>query len=200
MTAPVLIAALGASSLASVPLFASIRSEPSQLQGYSAPVHADVTLHKLFRFRFGLDGTISYKHPDRLDLTMNRVPPKYQRLFADLGTPRTWPATYNLQVTGSHLAAGRVVYELAGTPRRPSDVDHMTAEVSDLSTPVRAEWYLHDGGTIAMTIESQSVGDYIVPQHEQADIDVDGFKVHCDMSFGPYRLDERNVAESKSAL
>jgi len=200
LTTPVLVAAIGASgafsgqALARVPFFATLSSEPATLQAYSAPVHVDVTLHKLFRFRLGLDGTISFKQPDRIALSMSRVPPKYQRLFGDLGTPRTWPLTYDLHVAGSHSEGGRLRYQIVGTPRRPSDIERMTAEVSDETTPVYAKWFLRDGGTIELAIESQAVGDYLLPKREEGEIAVDGFKIHCVMQFGPYALNDRSIA------
>jgi len=186
LAAPLFIVALGCGGSGSdrVPLFTQYASEDPALRSYSVPVHIDASIHKLFTFHFGANGTMYFKRPGRLALETRSVPEKYRRIFADLGTPRTWPLTYDLQV----LANDGTTYHIRGTPRTPCDVDYLEADVGPSSVPVKAWWHLHDGTTIASTIESSSVGNYLVPKVEHAEIVTGGFKIHADLEFGDYEV------------
>jgi hypothetical protein len=90
----------------------------------------------------------------------------------------------------------RTTYHLKGIPRQPSQIDYMLVDVSDESTPIVAQWFLHGGGKIVSTIETQMVGAYVVPKHERADIDVDGTKIHAEMTYGEYALNSE-VSDAK---
>lgn len=191
---PILLSALiAAPAPASIPLFAHLSTERAPLESYAVPLHVDVTLHKWISFRFGMNGMVYFKEPARLKLEMRSVPEQYQRLFADLGTPRTWPQTYDLQVLDETIVGGRKTYRLVGTPRRPNQVDHMIVEMTDETAPITAQWFLHDGGTIRARIETASVSSHLVPTREQADINVNGYKIHADMRYGEYELNSQTA-------
>lgn len=186
-----LLVALGMSTNPSsqVPLFAEYGNEAPPLRSYSVPVHIDVAIHKLFTFHFGLNGMVYYRRPGKLAMTIDRVPEKYQRAFAELGTPRTWPQTYDLEVLGKDVTSGHCVYHLRGTPLQPNDVDYMLADVPSDSGPVTAVWYLRGGGSISSTFDMAMVGgDYIMPTEQHADIDAQGFKLHADLTYGDYDI------------
>ncbi len=179
---------MGPGGATQVPLFAQYVSEDPGLRSYSVPIHIDVAVHKLFTFHFGLNGMVFYRRPGGLSATIHDVPEKYQRGFAELGTPRTWPQTYDMQVVGKNIAAGHCVYRLRGTPLQQNDIDYLLADVPSDGAPIKATWYLHGGGTITSTFQMGSVDEYSMPKEERLDIDAQGNKVHADITYGDYDL------------
>ena len=190
LAAPLIIATLGLgrSSLENVPLFAQYASEEPSLRSYSVPLHASVAIHKLFTFHVGMDGMAYFRRPDRFAVDIHGVPERYRKTFAKLGMPRTWPESYDLQVVSVDGTGDDRIYHLRGTPYHSCEVDHLEADVSSGSAPVKATWYMRDGGTIAATIEFTNVGMYSVPKAEHVDIDSGGFKIHADLAFGDYEV------------
>lgn len=190
IAAPLLIATLGAArtSVDSVPLFAQLANEDPSLRSYSAPLHARVAIHKLITFHLGMNGTVYFRRPDHFAVAIDSVPEKYRKVFAELGTPRTWPMTYDMQVTGVDNNGGEKVYHLCGTPRTADDIDHMVADVGDPGAPVKAVYFMRGGGTIDSTTDFTTVGTWQVPKSQHADIDVGGVKLHVDLDYGDYEV------------
>jgi len=190
LAAPIFIATLGLghSGLDCVPLFAQYASEDPSLRSYSVPLHATVSIHKLFTFHMGMNGMAYFRSPDRLAIDIRGVPEQYRKTFAKLGTPRTWPESYDMQVVGVDGTGEDRTYHLRGTPYHSCEIDHLEADVGGLNAPVKATWYMRDGGTIAATIEFTTAGPYSVPKAEHADIDSGGFKIHADLDFGDYEV------------
>jgi len=190
LAAPFLIATLGLgrSSVDCVPLFAQYASEEPSLHSYTVPLRATVAIHKLFTFHMGMNGTAYFRSPDRFAVDIHGVPDQYRKTFAKLGTPRTWPQSYDLQVVGIDGTGDDRIYHLRGTPYHPCEVEHLEADVAGPNAPVKATWYMRDGGTIAATIDFTNAGAYSVPKSEHADIDSGGFKIHVDLAFGDYAV------------
>jgi hypothetical protein len=189
ITAPFLMLALAmqASGARQVPLFAQYGTQGAALRSYSVPIHIDVAVHKLITFHFGLNGTVYYRRPGRLAATIHDLPEKYQRGFAELGTPRTWPETYDMQVIGKDMVGGQCVYHVRGTPTKQNDIDYLLADIPD-GAPIKATWYLHGGGTIKSTFDMANIGDYSMPKEQHLDINAQGSKVHADITYGDYDL------------
>jgi len=190
LAAPLFIATLGLnqSSVESIPLFAQYASEDPSLRSYSVPLHATVSIHKLFTFHMGMSGMAYFRRPDRFAVDIRGVPEQYRRTFAKLGMPRTWPQSYDMQIVGVDGTGDDRVYHLRGIPYHSCEIDHLEADVGSPNAPVKATWYMRDGGTIAATIDFTTVGGYSVPKSEQADIDSGGFKIHADLEFGDYEV------------
>ncbi|MGH7684517.1 MAG: hypothetical protein ACREMT_09240 [Vulcanimicrobiaceae bacterium] len=170
-----------------VPLFAQYGTQGLALRSYSVPIHIDVAVHKLITFHVGLNGTVYYRRPGRLAASIHDLPEKYQRGFAELGTPRTWPETYDMQVIGKETTGGQCMYHLRGTPVQQNDIDYLVADVAD-GAPIKATWYLKGGGTIKSTFDMTNIGDYSMPKQQHLDIDAGGSKVHADITYGDYDL------------
>ena len=190
LAAPFIIATLGfsPSSVDSVPLFAQYASEEPSLRSYSVPLHASVAIHKLFTFHMGMNGMAYFRRPDRFAIDIHGVPEQYRRTFSKLGMPRTWPESYDMQVVSVDGTGDDRVYHLRGTPYHPCEVEHLEADVAGENAPVKATWYMRDGGKIVATIDFTTVGTYSVPKVEHADIESGGFKIHVDLEFGDYEV------------
>ena len=168
------------------------------LASYASPVHIDVRIHKLFTFRIGLNGTQYFKRPDRLALEIRSVPAQYRRMFAELGTPLTWPVDYDLRVVNA--SGDRAPYHLEGTPKHAGNVTRMLVDVDgDPSQPLHVEWFMRDGGTVDMRLTQDASCGYQLPKHSEADMRFGGYKIHAVMDYGPYTTNS-GVADSVFTL
>lgn len=178
-------------------VLARFTDRDAALQSYTVPVHIDVRVRKLLTFHFGLDGTQSFKRPAHLSLDVQRVPPQGRKLFAELGTPITWPQQYDLHCVSGSTERG--AYRLEGVPKRPGDVARMVVEVgADPSAPLHAQWWTHDGSTIDMRITEDASAGYRLPKHSEADLDISGTKIHASIDYGTYAVNEA-IADAKFA-
>jgi hypothetical protein len=170
-------------------VLARVTGQDARVDSYSVPVHMDVRVHKLFTFHMGLNGTQYYRRPDRVALDMRQIPASARKLFADLGTPLTWPGAYDLKLVGS--GGERGPYHLEGTPKHPSDVARMLVDVDGAgNAPLHVVWTTRDGGTIDMHITEESAGVYELPKHADADMAIGGYKIHASIDYGPYSVNE----------
>ena len=152
----------------------------------------DVRIHRLLTFHVGLNGTQYFKRPCRLALDIGQIPPQYRKMFADLGTPLTWPGSYDLKLATA--PSGK--YVLQGVPRHASDVESMTVDVDgDPAAPLHAVWRMHDGGTVDMRITEEYANGYLLPRHADADMAFGPYKIHASIDYGTYAVNEA-VADS----
>ena len=179
----------------SVPLFARFATYAAKLQSYTVPLHVDVTLRKIIRIRVSLNGSMHYERPDDLTLALGRVPQQQREFFAKLATPRTWPMNYDLEVTGTTVVDGHTHYAINGVPKDATDgVDHLVADVSDDDAPVlKVQWFLRAGGSITMQVATAAIGKYVLPTREQVDVNIPGHRLHADISYGTYVLNDRSM-------
>ncbi|MDB5072025.1 MAG: hypothetical protein JWM87_3136 [Candidatus Eremiobacteraeota bacterium] len=170
-------------------VIARFTERDARVESYSVPVHMDVRVHKLITFHIGLNGMQYFKRPDRLAMEMKSVPAQYRKLFAELGTPLTWPAMYDLRMVACD--GDRGPYHLEGVPKRASDVARMLVDVDgDPNAPLHVAWTTKDGGTIDMRITEDAAGGYPLPKHADADMAFGGYKVHASIDYGPYTVNE----------
>jgi hypothetical protein len=164
------------------------------IASYSVPVRIDVRLHKLISLHFHLNGMQYFKRPDRVALEMRAVPQQYRDLFAELGTPLTWPSLYDLRLVPS--TAQPATYEIEGTPKHGGEVERMIVDVDgdvdgDASAPLHVRWFCRSGGTIDMHLtEQEGAGGYDLPQHAEADMSFGGYAVHASFQYGTYAVNE----------
>jgi hypothetical protein len=177
-------------------ILARVTAGDAQLSSYAVPVHVDARLHRLIGMRFGLNGKVYFKRPDRVALEMRMVPEQYRRLFGELGTPLTWASAYDMSVVSSDAASGRLVYHVRGVPKRPGEIDHMLLDVAaDPGVPLHARFLCRDGTAIDMAIERETFGSYELPKRVVADMTSGGWKIHAVLDYGNYELNEA-VADS----
>jgi hypothetical protein len=195
LAALTLVGALGASPAnppaapTATDVLARVTEHDARVESYAVPVHIAVRLHKLITFHFGLNGMQYFKRPDRLALDMHSVPAQYRTLFAELGSPLTWPALYDLRMTGCDGERGP--YHLEGVPKHPSEVARLAVDVDgDPGAPLHAVWTTRDGGTIDMRITEAITAGYQLPTHADADMAFGGYKIHASIDYGPYAVNE----------
>jgi hypothetical protein len=163
---------------------------------YAVPVHINAKVHRLITLRFGMDGTVYYKRPDHLALTMNRVPAGFRKLFAELGNAQTWASTYDMTFVDALEDGSREMYRLKGVPKREGDVAQVLLDVSATDfSPHRAQWVCHNGSTIDMTYVNESIGGYELAKRAEGDMVLSGWKIHVILEYGSYVLNE-SIADS----
>ena len=182
-----------------IPIFAQFLADGTRLRSYIVPVHAHVTLRKLIVLHVLLNGTIKYRQPDEVALTLPRVSQQQRNVFAKLSTPRTWPDNYNLQVTGPTIVDGRGHYIVHGVPKKANDaVAFLSADISDEpAAQIRVQWHLSGSGTITMLIDTARIEGYVLPVRQRTDIHVPGNNVHADMRYGEYVLNSPAASVSR---
>jgi hypothetical protein len=163
---------------------------------YSVPVHISAKVHRLITLHFGVDGTVYYKRPDHLALTMSRVPSGFRKLFAELGNAQTWGSTYDMTFVDALGDGSREIYRLKGVPKQDGDVAEVLLDVSAMDFAAqRAQWVCHDGSTIDMTFVNEPAGGYELAKRAQADMVLSGWKIHAELEYGQYVLNE-SVADA----
>lgn len=177
-------------TIASIPLFARLALDGESLHAYQVPVHMTGSLHKFFfTFHFARDGTVKFEQPASLQFAFDSVPSKYSDVFGQMGTPRTWPAIYDLQCAKAVNDNGDTKYEIHGIPKdTSSDIDHVVITMDDQGGPITAQWFMRDGWDVTSTIQMESVNNYLVPKEENTDVTGHGYHIHTDVTYGSYVL------------
>lgn len=161
----------------------------AELASYSVPVHVDVYLRKLAKLHFALSGMQYYKRPGQVALELHGAPARFGRLFGELGTPLTWPYTYELRQLDSTVVDGRAIAHLEGVPKSPDHVTRMRVDVaSDAAAPLHATWWCSDGTTIEMSMRLRTDGAYLLPDRSEIDLTVGRLPIHAVLEEGVYTV------------
>ncbi len=183
-----------APTLTATDVLARLTHGDAGIESYTVPVRIEVRLHKLITLRFHLNGTQYFKRPDHLALDLHSMPEQYRELFAELGTPLTWPTQYDLRLVAS--TAQPQTFQIEGVPKRPGEVERLVVDLDgDTGSPLHARWFCRGGGTIDMRITEQAgANGYDLPQHAEADLSFGGYLVHATFEYGAYAVNE-NIAD-----
>lgn len=172
-------------------ILARMSANTAGIKTYEVPVQIDARIHKGITLPVSMTGTRYFEAPDKESLKMNSVPTiakAFQDVYASLGTPQTWPRTYDITVCTPAVSGDRPIYELRAVYKRESKVDHILLDV-DATTfdPIQARWYYTSGATIVLNVEEQSVeGKYRLPAHETIDVAFPQYKGDADIRYGAY--------------
>ena len=197
------LAAATGSPLPSVSdVLSGMEAQTAGLNTYDVPVTIHASVKKVISIPFTLTGDRYFAAPDKEALKLKSGVPAigkaFSNIYASLGTPATWPQTYNLQVVPPDHPTAQPIYELRGTYNRPSRVDHILLDV-DATTyePIQARWFYQNGATIVMNIQEESVGKFRLPATENVDVHFPGYSGHATISYGSYSI---NTALPDSAF
>jgi hypothetical protein len=164
------------------------------LDAFSVPVHFDIDVRKPLPIPLALDGVRYFERPDKEALVMNSVPAAaqaFQRTYAGLGTPETWPKQYDLTLVALDQATSDTMYELKGVPKNGGNVDHILLDIDRKSlAPTRARWFYRNGSTIDMTIENASAGAYLLPKTETLELVFPSYAAHAVAHFADYSINQ----------
>lgn len=161
------------------------------LRSYTVPAHFDVRLHRPLPLRMQIDGSLYYKPPAQSALVITKRPPIIGGLFAksyDLDlVPQTWPAKYSVRSVTATTANGQPAYALDAVPKIPGPIDHVVFDVlqSD-AQPLSAEWFYTDKSTVAVSIASARVDDYVLPEAENITVAMPNYALDATSTLGQY--------------
>jgi hypothetical protein len=174
-------------------ILSAMARQTAGLETYDVPVTVHAAVRKSFiSIPFTLTGERYFAAPDKEAIKLRGVPAvakAFSDVYASLGTPLTWPQTYDLQVVSPDRTTSSPIYELRGTYKHPSSVDHILLDV-DAATydPVEARWFSRNGATIVMTVQEQRVGSFRLPLVESVDVRFPGYSGHATIDYGTYTV------------
>jgi hypothetical protein len=168
-------------------LLARMAVPNAALNSYQVPVHFDVDLHSFLEMHTGLDGTAYFERPDKSAVDFDTVPmlaDAFKHLAGTLGTPETWPQTYDITLSSAT--------ELRLVPKLTGNVAEVVVDVDPADYGiVRERWRYKDGGAIDVHQANAIVDGFLLPRKQTADFALPQYKAHVVSDYGAYKL---NVA------
>lgn len=172
------------------------------LASYEVPVTINAHVKLGISLPVNMTGERYFKAPDKEALRISSGVPAIAKAFQDtiasVGTPRTWPQTYNITAVTTESPQGTPLYALRGVYKKTGvKVDHVILCV-DPSTfdPVEARWYYKNGATILMSIQVKPVaGRYRLPATETLDVKFPQYTGDATINYGDYVVNQP-VADS----
>jgi hypothetical protein len=164
------------------------------LDSYAVPVHIDAKVRTgIASVPARMDGDRYFQAPDTSQLRLHSVPAvakSFSNMYASLGTPVTWPKTYNITVQKDCASIPATMLCLGATYKRPANVDHILMGVDSTTyAPLKVLWFYKNGSTISMNIDETLVdGKYWLPQREVVDVSFPGYHGHATVTYGAYQI------------
>lgn len=173
-------------------VLSGMAKQTAGLQAYDVPVTIHAVVKKFISIPFTLSGERYFAAPDKEALKLRSVPAiakAFSNIYSSLGTPLTWPKTYDLQVVTPDHVTSQPAYELHGTYKRSSSVDHILLDV-DAATydPVEVRWFYRNGATIVMNVQEQNIGNFRLPAVENVDVHFPGYSGRATITYGAYNI------------
>lgn len=174
-------------------ILAKMAANTNGLQTYVVPVDIHAHVKKVISVGFRMSGERYFKQPDKSALKLHNVPAQAQafsNLYGSLGTPLTWPQTYDIKLNSVIPSTAAPHYELRGTYKHPSSVDYILLDVdAGTFSPIKAQWFYKNGATIVMGIQEDSVdGKYRLPKRESVDVNFPQYSGHATVDYGTYAI------------
>jgi hypothetical protein len=167
-------------------------SNTNGLTSFVVPIHIDAHVKEgPVSVPVTMDGKRYFKAPDKAALKLTGLPTvakTFSNIYTSLGTPLTWPNTYNIVLSGVTASGNQNVYVLRGTYKQPSRVDHVLLDVNGATfDPMQARWFYRNGATIVMNFQEGPVGGtYRLPLRESVDVNFPQYHGNADITYGNY--------------
>lgn len=173
-------------------VLSGMAKQTAGLQAYDVPVTIHAVIKKFISIPFTLSGERYFAAPDQEALKLKSVPAiakAFSNIYSSLGTPLTWPKTYDLQVVTPDHVTPQPAYELRGTYKHSSNVDHILLDV-DAATydPIEVRWFYRNGATIVMNVQEESIGNFRLPAVETVDVHFPSYSGHATINYGAYNV------------
>jgi anti-anti-sigma factor len=171
-----------------------VAANPSLLS-YQSRVHVAVRMQSFPFLAPRLEGTTYFKRPDNFEVVFDRVPSYakgFDRLYADIGDPTSWPRRFNMSLAGDRSVNGHsdVVMRLVQKVR--GMIDHEDVAVDPSSWRIdEMEWHYYNGGIITMKQSFERSGAWTVLASQHAVIRIPYVRAVADATYDDYRT---NVA------
>jgi len=175
-------------------VLARMAADRASLNTFKVRVAFDIDLRAFLHLHFSPQATYYYKRPDKSALVFDSLPPaaqQFQHFYGSIGTPETWPATYDISIVGqSQDSLGNPLYQLRLVPRNGGgSLDHMLMSVDGRNYGVvQQEWFYKSGATIVMQQSNERVGKFLLPKQQVADFNFPSYKAHAVSVYDGYHL------------
>lgn len=167
------------------------------ISSFQVPVHIVFHVKKgMFSVPVTVDGDRYFKLPDRNALKVSKsgnpeLTDTLKRIYALIDAPTTWERTHDITLQGTGDVDGHHAYALSATVKRSSsNVDHLILDV-DTTTfdPVRARWFLRNGGTVTMHMRQGVVdGKYRLAQHDDVVFALPKYHGTASVDYGTFAI------------
>lgn len=167
------------------------------LTSFEVPVTIKARIKKGISLPVNMKGKRYFKAPDKEAMQMTSGVPgaakAFQNTVANLGTPQTWPQTYNITSVTPDSSGPSPMYALRAVYKKTDvKVDHIILNI-DATTfdPLQAQWYYKNGATIVMNIQVKQVaGKYRLPATQTLDVKFPEYSGSATVNYGDYVINQ----------
>lgn len=194
----IIAATLGAAAPAPTPdaatVIAGIQAYWSKVKSYEVPVsisgHARVSIVSI---PFTMDGTEYYLAPDREALHLNNAPSAargFENTIGSMGTPESWPRTYDIVLAGTQMHNGHNAYVLTGTPRRSgTNVKTVTMWVNTRTYAIMAvQFNYNNGAQLSVVLSHHGKTLYHLPTTATLTAQFPSYSGSATITYGAYSV------------
>jgi len=163
------------------------------LGSYSVPLTFQVHLLRPIGARARVGAIAYFKAPAQSALATTEAPPPIGNFFKgsyaiDM-VPQAWATKYRVGAVTTANADGVATYVLQALPVPAGPIDRVVFHIAQSDfAPLSAEWTYHDRSSIRLTFVNQHIGVYILPQTATIAVDMPGYALEADASYGTYAL------------
>jgi len=175
-------------------VLARMTADRASLNTFKVRVGFEIDLRAFLHLHFSPKATYYFKRPDKSELVFDSLPPaaqQFQHFYGSLGTPETWPATYDISLTSASAdAGGHPLYQLKLVPKNNGgslDYVQMSVDARDYGV-VQEEWFYKSGATIIMQQSNERLGKFVLPKQQIADFNFPSYKAHAVSTYDGYHL------------
>ncbi len=176
-------------------VLAGITSYWKNLRSYEVPVTLDGSVKVSFiSVPVALNGTEYYRAPDRQALHLNQVPSLakgFENTMTSMGSPETWPNTYDIELHGTQPHGGHTAYVMVGTPRRPGNVKTVTMYVNTKTYAIENVAFAYNNGA-SLTVEFSHHGNspYHLPTSAKIQAKFPQYSGNANLHYGTYKINQ----------
>jgi anti-anti-sigma regulatory factor len=182
-------------------ILARVEERNPSLSTYQGRMHVDLRMTSFPFVRQHLDGTTFFKRPSNYEVVFDKVPPLakgFDKMFADVGDPSSWPQRFAITYEGEHDYNGRKDIQLRLVQRVRGMIDHETVLVDPNAWAIDSIRYdYYNGGHITMTQTFREVGGYSMLAEQDAEIAIPYAKAVAHGTYSDYKA---NVAVDDSVF
>lgn len=174
-------------------VLARVESYWKNLHSYQVPLTFSGSVKvSFFSVPFSMDGTEYYQAPDKQAVHLNNVPSMargFETSVASMGTPETWPVTYDISIAKTAPRGKHVAYVLVGTPRKPGNVKTLTMYVNAQSFSIESVTLTYNSGaTLDIEFHHHNQSLYRLPVSAKINAKFPNYSGSGQIVYGTYQV------------
>ncbi|MGC1379392.1 MAG: hypothetical protein WA814_00045 [Candidatus Baltobacteraceae bacterium] len=175
-------------------VIAGIQSYWKNLNSYWVPVTVSGSVKVAFiSVPFKMTGTQYYRAPDKEALRLSNPPSLargLQNTVATMGSPETWPVTYDITLTGTQMHRNHLAYVLSGTPKKSgSRVKTITMWVNAKTYAIESVAFAYtNGASLALELSHHGLSPYHQPTSIAVTARFPAYSGNARIQYGTYAI------------